>query len=56
MFSNLKVKKLGGVPSHGMVMCAYARHSEEVGIEMVRAPEEAEIGERVQLRGGDELS
>jgi len=56
VFTNLKVKKLGGVPSHGMVMCAYARHSEEVGIEMVRAPEEAEIGERVQLRGGDELS
>jgi len=53
VFANLKVKKLGGVPSHGMVMCA---HSEEVGIEMVRAPEKAEIGERVMLRGEDELS
>jgi len=58
VFANLKPKKLGGIPSNGMVMCASsADHSQ---CEILRPAEGSKIGERVQLVGnpieGQELS
>ena len=48
VFANLKEKKLGGVPSHGMVMCASsADHSK---LEIIRPPNGAKIGERVVFK------
>mmetsp|Transcript_9783 Transcript_9783/g.12325 ORF Transcript_9783/g.12325 Transcript_9783/m.12325 type:complete len:466 (+) Transcript_9783:125-1522(+) len=48
---NLKSRKLGGVPSHGMVLCASnAAHTE---VEFVVPPENAKIGERVTFDGYD---
>ncbi len=48
---NLKSRKLGGVPSHGMVLCASnADHTE---VEFVVPPENAKIGERVVFEGYD---
>jgi aminoacyl tRNA synthase complex-interacting multifunctional protein 1 len=47
VFANLKEKKLGGVPSHGMVMCA--DNTDHTKLEIIRPPEDAVIGERVYL-------
>ena len=48
---NLKKRNLGGVPSHGMVLCASnAAHTE---VEFVIPPENAKIGERVTFEGYD---
>lgn len=48
---NLKSRKLGGVPSHGMVLCASnAAHTE---VEFVIPPEDSKIGERVMFEGYD---
>lgn len=56
VFTNLKSKKLGGFPSHGMVMCASDKKVEgEEKIELVRPLDCAEIGERLFLEGQQEL-
>jgi len=49
VFANLKVKKLAGVPSHGMVMCA--GNDDHTAVEILRPAEGSKIGERVQLTG-----
>jgi methionine--tRNA ligase beta chain len=46
---NLKQRNLGGVPSHGMVLCA--SNSDHTAVEFVIPPEGAEIGERVIFEG-----
>jgi hypothetical protein len=48
VFANLKEKKLGGVPSHGMVMCA--ENADHTKLEIIRPPEDAVVGERVYLK------
>jgi len=50
VLANLKEKKLGGFPSHGMVLCANPA-SEDGKIELLIAPEGAKIGERVTFPG-----
>jgi tRNA-binding EMAP/Myf-like protein len=47
VFANLKPKKLGGVPSEGMVLCA----SDGTKTELMRPPAGCAIGERIQLDG-----
>ena len=49
VFANLKPRPLGGVMSAGMVMCA--GNEEHTKIELMKAPEDTPIGERVQLEG-----
>lgn len=46
---NLKQRNLGGVPSHGMVLCA--SNSDHTAVEFVTPPEGAKIGERVTFEG-----
>lgn len=56
--SNLKARKLGGVSSNGMLLCATApAESEgELGsLVLVEAPEGAEVGERVVIEVEDEV-
>lgn len=47
VLANLKARKLVGFPSHGMVLCA----SSADGVEFVKPPEGAAIGERVVVDG-----
>lgn len=49
VFANLKPKKLAGDFSEGMVMCA--DNSELDQIQLMRPPEGAKVGERIQLEG-----
>jgi len=49
VLSNLKMRKLVGFPSHGMVMCAASADGTKV--EFVEPPEGAAIGERVMIEG-----
>lgn len=52
---NLKSKKLGGFPSHGMVMCASDKKVEgEEKCELCRPHDAAEVGERVFLEGHED--
>ena len=44
---NLKEKKLGGIPSHGMVLCA--SNADHTAVEFVIPPANAKIGERVEF-------
>jgi aminoacyl tRNA synthase complex-interacting multifunctional protein 1 len=44
---NLKSRKLAGIPSHGMVLCA--SNAEHTAVEFVIPPEGAKIGERVMF-------
>lgn len=46
---NLKAMKLGGFPSHGMVMCA--SNADHTAVEFAVPPEGAKIGERVTFEG-----
>jgi hypothetical protein len=48
VFANLKPKRLGGVMSNGMVMCA---GNNDIGFEIIRPPPGSKIGERLQLEG-----
>jgi len=49
---NLKSKKLGGFPSHGMVMCASDKKIEgQEKVELCRPAEAAQVGERLFLEG-----
>lgn len=50
VLANLKARKLAGFPSNGMVLCAHAGDS---GLEVVRPPEGAIVGERVMLEGDE---
>ena len=52
VFANLKVKKLGGFPSNGMVLCSNLNQSL---FELLRPHDSAEPGDRVYLDGGEEL-
>mmetsp|Transcript_18730 Transcript_18730/g.45891 ORF Transcript_18730/g.45891 Transcript_18730/m.45891 type:complete len:703 (+) Transcript_18730:84-2192(+) len=52
VLANLKEKKLGGFPSHGMVLCANPA-SEDGKVELLIAPEGAKVGERVTFPGHD---
>ena len=49
VFANLKPKKLGGVPSEGMVLCA--ANEDKSKTELMRPPPGCVIGERIQLQG-----
>jgi methionine--tRNA ligase beta chain len=49
VLANLKVRKLLGFPSHGMVLCAASEDGSEV--KFVDPPEGAEVGERVFVEG-----
>ena len=49
---NLKPKKLGGIPSCGMVMCAQTKDKEKVI--MMRPCAEAKPGDKVYLEGTEE--
>lgn len=46
---NLKQRNLGGVPSHGMVLCA--SNADHTAVEFVVPPEGVTIGERVMFEG-----
>jgi len=46
---NLKKMNLGGVPSHGMVLCA--TNADHTAVEFVVPPEGAKLGERVMFEG-----
>ena len=49
VFANLKPRKIAGLESNGMVMCA---SSEDKGvIELIRPPAGSKVGDRVQLTG-----
>ena len=52
VFANLQAKKLAGLPSQGMVMCASSE--DKSTIELVRPPPGSKIGERVMLTGNPE--
>lgn len=49
VFANLKKKKLGGVESEGMVLCA--QNDEHTTVQLMKAPEGSKIGDRIQLEG-----
>jgi tRNA-binding EMAP/Myf-like protein len=49
VFANLKPKKLGGIPSEGMVLCANS--DDKSKCELMRPPKGCSIGERIQLEG-----
>ena len=53
VFSNLAAKKLAGIPSQGMVMCASSEDKSK--IELVRPPAGSKIGERVTISGFPDL-
>ena len=49
VLTNLKKKKLGGIPSHGMVLCA--SNSDHTAVELMSPPANAKVGERVTFEG-----
>ena len=49
VFANLKPKKLAGIPSEGMVMCAQDDGRSKV--QLMRPPAGSKVGERIQLEG-----
>lgn len=49
VLANLKAKKLGGIPSHGMVLCA--SNSNHTSVELMHPPANAKVGERVMFEG-----
>lgn len=49
VWANLKAKKLGGVPSHGMVLCA--SNEDHTICQIVRPPPGSKLGERVCIEG-----
>ena len=51
VLANLKSRKMAGVPSHGMVLCASDSSHEKV--ELLIAPEGAAPGERVKFGAWD---
>ena len=53
VLANLKPRKLAGIMSEGMVLCA--GNEDYTKIELLKAPEGSNIGERVQLEGNPTL-
>mmetsp|Transcript_17667 Transcript_17667/g.31976 ORF Transcript_17667/g.31976 Transcript_17667/m.31976 type:complete len:228 (+) Transcript_17667:71-754(+) len=53
--ANLKERKLAGVPSNGMLLCAKADvpEGEEAALEIVEAPAGAAVGERVVIEDAE---
>ena len=49
VFANLKPRKLADLFSEGMVMCA--GNADHTQVELMRPPEGAKVGERIQLEG-----
>jgi len=49
VFANLKPRKLGGIMSNGMVMCA--GNADHTKFEFIRPPPGAKVGDRVQIQG-----
>merc|ERR1711933_236370 len=47
--ANLKERKMAGTPSNGMGLCATKGDDDDRQLELVEAPEGAEIGERVVI-------
>lgn len=47
--ANLKARKIGGVPSNGMLLCATSGEEEDTKLDIVEAPEGATVGERVVI-------
>ena len=45
VFANLKPKKLGGVPSEGMVLCANS--DDKLKCELMLPPKGCSVGERI---------
>ena len=53
VFANLKMKKLGGFSSNGMILCS---NTEQKNFDILRPHNDAELGERVYLEGEEEYS
>lgn len=51
VFANLKPKKLAGIPSEGMVLCA--SNEDHTVVELMRPPADAKIGDRIGLENGE---
>jgi len=51
VLSNLKARKMVGVPSHGMVLCA--SNADHTQVKFVSPPVDAVVGERVTVPGFD---
>lgn len=49
VFANLKAKKLAGIPSEGMVLCA--DNADHTQVQLMRPPPGSTVGERIQLEG-----
>jgi tRNA-binding EMAP/Myf-like protein len=49
VITNLKPRKIGGIPSNGMVLCT--SNSDKTNIEILRPPQGSKPGERVFLEG-----
>jgi tRNA-binding EMAP/Myf-like protein len=54
VWANLKIKKLAGVPSHGMVLCA--SNADHTICQIVRPPHGSKLGERVCVEGRTPVS
>jgi tRNA-binding EMAP/Myf-like protein len=54
---NLKPAKLAGFKSHGMILCAVGDNGSGSGgkVEVVEAPADAAVGERIVLALGDDF-
>ncbi|CAJ1345273.1 unnamed protein product, partial [Effrenium voratum] len=53
--SNLKARKMAGTASEGMLLCASKSEGEELrSLDLVQAPEEAPLGERIVVEVDDE--
>mgnify|MGYP000866720774 CR=1 FL=1 len=51
VLANLKEKKLGGFPSHGMVMCGETPNKSAV--ELIDPPKGAKVGDLIHIEGED---
>lgn len=52
---NLKPVAMRGIKSYAMLLCATAKEGKEGGVEPIYPPEEAEIGERIEVEGYEGL-
>jgi len=51
--SNLKERKIGGIKSNGMLLCATSGEGDDAVLDIVEAPGDAEVGERVVIEVED---
>ena len=49
VFANLKERKLAGIGSEGMVMCA--ENDDHSEVQLMRPPVGSKVGDRIQLEG-----